>query len=104
MKSIDNLKRARSAGFKLLIILLITLLRMGCHLGQMFWFSSQNSCYFAPRRTVLVYRYTKANPQDFDERKIGLFGSFPPPYGGVSVHIERLSGNIIKDGYIYIKD
>ena len=29
--------------------------------------------------------------------KIALIGSYPPPYGGVSVHIQRLHSNLLKN-------
>ena len=31
--------------------------------------------------------------------KIALIGTYPPPYGGISVHVQRLKANLDKQGF-----
>mgnify|MGYP003978446267 CR=1 FL=1 len=41
----------------------------------------------------------KQNKDKFNEKKIVLIGAFPPPYGGISIHIQRLHRYLLGKGY-----
>jgi len=40
----------------------------------------------------------KQNKDKFNEKKIVLIGAFPPPYGGISIHIQRLHRYLLGKG------